>query len=132
PSEFYIWTHAYDLSGMSSVMLKVRVDADGVNTMSNDDNETYAGGGDVGPWISIPMTMRTLPNTQSALNAAANNGQINYFVTPPELADYWFVEISDANVPDFRDKLLDYYIEAADTRGNIHRSEIQHVYVEND
>lgn len=132
PSEFYIWTHAYDVSGMSSVTLKVRVDADGVNTMSNDENETYAGGGDVGLWVSIPMTMRALPNTQAALNAAANNGQINYFITPPELADYWFAEISDANVPNFRDKLLDYYIEAADTRGNIHRSEIQHVYVEDD
>ena len=28
PSEFYVWTHAYDVSGVSSVNLKVRVDAD--------------------------------------------------------------------------------------------------------
>ena len=83
PSESYIWTHAYDLNGVASVNLKVRIDNDGVNTMSNTQNETYAGGNDVGNWVTIPMIKRVLPNTQSALNAAANNGQINYFITPP-------------------------------------------------
>ena len=132
PSEFYIWTHAYDMSGISSIQAKVRLDADGVNTMASNHNETYAGGGEVGPWITLPMTKRTLPNSRAALNAAASNGQIDYFITPPELADYYFAKISDANVPGFRGKLLDYYIEAADTKGNVHRSEIQHVWVEND
>ncbi len=132
PSEFYVWTHAYDISGISSVNLKVRLDADGANAMATNDNETYAGGPGVGPWITIPMTRRALPNTQSELNAAANNGQINYFITPPELADYYFAKVSHANLPDFRGKLVDYYIEAADLPGNVHRSEIQHVFVEDD
>jgi hypothetical protein len=78
------------------------------------------------------MTKRPLPNTQAALNAAANNGQINYFITPPELADYYFAKIDDASLAGFRGKLLDYYIEAADTLGNVHKSEIQHVFVEDD
>lgn len=132
PSEFYIWTHAYDMSGISSISVKVRLDTDGANTMATNHNETYAGGTDVGPWVTIPMTRRALPNTRAALNAAAGNGQIDYFITPPELADYCFVKISDANLPGFRGKLLDYYIEAADAKGNVHRSEIQHVWVEND
>lgn len=132
PSEFYIWTHAYDVSGVESVTLKVRIDADGVNAMSSVHNETYAGGSEVGSWISIPMTKRVLPNDQTSLNAAANNGQINYFITPPELADYYFVRITDANVSDFRNKLLDYYIEAEDELGNVHKSDIQHVFVEDD
>jgi chitodextrinase len=132
PSEFYIWTHAYDLSGVVSVNLKVRVDADGVNTLSSNQNETYAGGAEVGSWISIPMTKRVLPNSQAALNAAANNGQINYFITPPELADYYFAKISNLNLPGFRGKLLDYYIEATDGKNNPHKSEIQHVFVEDD
>lgn len=130
PSEFYVWTHAYDLSGVQSVQLKVRIDNDGVNTLSNNQNETHAGGGDVGPWISLPMTKRALPNSTSALNAAANNGQINYFITPPELADYYFAKITDANVPGFKGKLLDYRVEATDEKGNVHKSEIQHVFVE--
>lgn len=132
PSEFYIWTHAYDLSGVASCNLKVRLDNDGTNTMANTQNETYAGGPDVGSWVTVPMVKRALPNTQSTLNAAANNGQINYFITPPELADYYFAKITNATLPGFRGKLIDYYIESADTRGNVHKSEIQHVFVEDD
>jgi hypothetical protein len=132
PSEFYIWTHAYDISGITSINVRVRIDNDGVNTMANDHNETYAGGSDVGAWITLPMTKRVLPSTRTELNAAANNGEIDYFITPPELADYYFVKITDANVPEFRGKLLDYYIEAADAQGNVSKSDIQHVYVEDD
>lgn len=132
PSEFYIWTHAYDLSGITSVNLKVRIDGDGTNPLADNQNETYNGGEDVGTWITIPMTQRALPKTQAALNTAANNGQINYFIEPPELADYYFAKITNANVIGFREKLLDYYVEATDSEGNVHKSEIQHVYVEDD
>jgi hypothetical protein len=131
-SEFYIWTHAYDVSGIASINAKVRIDNDGANTLANNQNETYAGGSDVGSWITIPMTKRVLPKTRSELNAAANNSQIDYFITPLEVADYYFVKITDANVSDFRGKMLDYYIEATDNRGNTHKSDIQHVWVESD
>ena len=134
PSDFYIWTHAYDVSGVQSVNLKVRVSNTGVNSLANNDNETYLGGSSVGQWITIPMTKRVLPNTRTALNAAANNGQIDYFITPPVLADYYFAKITDANVTGFRGKLLDYYIEATDNsiNHNPSKSDIQHVFVEDD
>lgn len=132
PSEFYVWTHAYDISGIASTQLKVRLDNDGTNSMASNQNETYAGGSEVGTWITIPMTKRVLPNTQTTLNAAANNSQINYFITPPELADYYFAKVTNANLPDFRGKLVDYYIESTDSKNNIHKSDIQHVFVEDD
>lgn len=132
PSEFYIWTHAYDVSGIFSLNLKIRIDNDGINPLDSKHNELYAGGNEVGEWITIPMTRRALPNTQEDLNTAANNGQINYFIQPPELADYYFARISNNKVPGFRGKLLDYYIEATDNLGNLHQSEIQHVFVEDD
>jgi hypothetical protein len=100
--------------------------------MGNDQNETYAGGSDVGSWVSIPMTKRVLPKTRTELNAAANNGQIDYFITPPELADYYFAKITNSSLAGFRGKLLDYYIEATDARGNVSKSEIQHVFAEDD
>ena len=137
-SEFYIWTHAYDVSGIQSINVKVRIDNDGVNSMANTHNETYAGGSDVGQWITIPMTKRVLPKTRSELNAKADNGQIDFVVFDPAywpnpiIADYYFVKITDQNVPGFRGKLLDYYIEATDTRGNVEKSDIQHVWVEHD
>ena len=128
-SDFYVWTHAYDVSGIpdGGMVLKVRRDKDGVNSMSSTHNETYAGGSDVEGWISIPMTKRVLPSTREALNAAANNSQIDYFITPVAIADYYF-----AKVTQFRDALVDYYIEAQDTKGNAYKSDIQHVYVVGD
>lgn len=131
-SDFHIWTHAYDVSGIQSTALKVRLDNDGSNPMSDNQNETYAGGAGVGSWVTIPMTKRILPKTRAELNAAANNGQIDYFITSPELADYYFAKITNTNLAGFRGKLLDYYIESTDTRGNTSKSEIQHVFVEDD
>lgn len=122
PSDFYIWTHVHDVSGVNQVTLKVRVDADGVNTLSNNQNETYAGGGDVGAWKSLPMTSRTLPT-----HDPTNDNKINFFMTPVAMANYYFAKVNG-----YRGKLLDYYIEAVDSRGNVHKSDIQHVYVEDD
>ena len=38
--DFTVWTFAYDTSGLASVNLKWRVDADGVNSASTTENET--------------------------------------------------------------------------------------------
>jgi hypothetical protein len=140
PSWFYIWTHAYDLNGIpdGNVKLKVRIDNDGVNPLASNQNETYAGGNEVGDWVTINMTKRVLPKTRTALNAAAANGQIDYFVFDPAfwanpvIADYYFAKIDDTSLPGFRDKLVDYYIESTDALGNVSKSEIQHVWVVND
>jgi hypothetical protein len=133
-SEFYIWTHAYDLSGIpnGNVRIKIRIDADGTNPVNSNQNETYAGGSEVGQWVTIPMSKRELPKTREALNAAAANSQIDYFlpVQADAVADYYFAKINDANLSGFRSKLLDYYIEATDSKGNISKSEIQHVWVD--
>ncbi|NCZ53616.1 MAG: fibronectin type III domain-containing protein [Verrucomicrobia bacterium] len=139
-SEFYVWTHAYDVSGITSIVLKIRKDNDGMNSMASHVNEVYdpaavgLNASEVGSWISIPMTKRILPSTASALTAAANNSQIQYFsqAVSPVVADYYFAKITDANVPTFRGKLLDYYIEATDARGNLSKSDIQHVFVVDD
>jgi hypothetical protein len=133
-SEFYIWTHAYDVSGITSIAVKVRTDNDGVNPLASNQNETYAGGAEVGSWVSIPMTKRILPQTAADLTAAANNSKIAYFegARSPVVADYYFARIDNSRLPDFRGKLLDYYIEATDARNNTSKSEIQHVFVEDD
>ena len=133
-SDFYIWTHAYDLNGIpdGNVKLKIRLDADGTNPLGSNQNETYAGGSEVGQWVTIAMTKRELPKTREALNAAAANSQIDYFlpVQPDAVADYYFAKINDTTLPGFRSKLLDYYIEATDSKGNVSKSEIQHVWVD--
>ena len=122
PSDFYIWTLAYDLAGLNQVTLKIRVDADGVNSLGDNANEVYAGGAGVGSWISIPMNVRAMPK-----NDPTGNSNLRFFVLPDKIADYCW-----AKVTGYRNKLLDYYIEATDAKGNVAKSDIQHVYVEDD
>lgn len=127
PSDFYIWTHVFDVSNVQNVTLRVRVDNDGTNTLANNQNEVFAGGPDVGDWIDIPMLKRVLPRGNPTANA-----NLNFFIQPDYMADYYFAKITHQNVPDFRGKLLDYYVVATDGRGNVSTSDIQHVFVEND
>jgi hypothetical protein len=121
-SDFYIWTLAYDVSGVQNVTLKIRVDADGINPLTDNANETYAGGNGVGSWISIPMTRRAMPT-----NDPTGNPNLNFYVKPNQISDYCW-----AKVTGYRGVLLDYYIESSDTKGNLAKSAIQHVYVEDD
>lgn len=43
-SDFYVWTFAYDVSGIDSVMFYYRKDLDGVNPLHETSNEVYHSG----------------------------------------------------------------------------------------
>ena len=113
-SDFEVWTYVYDVSGVTAVTLKYRVDLDGNNPLASTQNETYAGGGEVGPWISIPMTI------SSEAPRPANILAPTYRATR-----YAAMIVGEEDV------LLDYYVEATDGQGNLTRTDIQHVYVGN-
>ena len=53
--DFYVWTFAYDASGIDTVRLRYRIDLDGQNPLGSIQNETYAGGAEVGAWQAMPM-----------------------------------------------------------------------------
>ncbi len=114
--DFWIWTFAYDVSGISTVTLKYRVDAD---QSVADENMTYAGGAGVGAWQALPMTQRVFPKGNFF-----NDPSINFFVLPIYIADQYHVEVTG-----LRETLIDYYVEAVDARGFVKRSPIQHVYI---
>lgn len=119
PSDFYVWTHIFDVSGVSNVTLFVRSDADGMNPIADNANELYAGGAGVGGWVSIPMNKRVMPTGNFY-----NDPQISFFMLPTAMADeYWAQVVGYTNV------LLDYYVQAVDARGNTNQSDIQHVWV---
>lgn len=111
PSDFEVWTYAYDVSGLTDVTLKYRLDADGVNPLDSTHNETYAGGDEVGEWIEIDM---------SSSDVAPPSG----ILAPRERALRYGAMIEGVN-----DALVDYYVEATDALGNVQRTDIQHVYV---
>lgn len=109
-ADMLVWTYVYDHAGLSRVELKYREDLDGVNSISDSDNETYTGGPGVGEWQSITMTGSAI--------AAQTNPQ------PLYKAEEYRAEISGK-----KEVLLDYYVEAEDLYGNIARSPVQHVWI---
>jgi hypothetical protein len=117
--DFTVWTFVHDVSGTPSVVLKYRLDDDGANPLSSNANELYAGGAGVGAWQSVAMTRRAFP----AGNVYGNPG-IDFTEMPTAIADQWHAQVAGV-----RSKLVDYYIEATDARGNVRRSPIQHVWV---
>jgi len=117
-SDFHVWTFVYDVSGVNTVTLKYRIDTDGLLPAGSVHNSTYAGGADVGEWISLPMTIRPL------LPDPTSDPELNFFIKPQAKADLAYSEIAG-----LKDKLIDYYVEAVDAKGNTTRSQIQHVYI---
>lgn len=117
--DFWIWTFAHDVSGMGSVTLKYRIDDDGVRGLNSAANDTYAGGAGVGAWQSVNMTARAFPTGN-----VYNNPTIDFFELPQQMATQYHTQLVG-----IRSKLVDYYIEAVDVRGNVRKSPIQHVYV---
>ncbi|MCC6320669.1 MAG: hypothetical protein IT438_04440 [Phycisphaerales bacterium] len=122
--DFWVWTFIHDVSGIPAggVTLKYRIDADGhmpAISASAADNETYAGGAGVGAWQSLAMTRRAFP-----AGNLLNDPSINFFELPTHIADQYHIELTG-----LRSVLIDYYVEAIDTRGNVKRSPIQHVWI---
>jgi len=109
-SKVSIWTYAFDLNGLSSVTLKYRLDNDGVIPVRSPANETYSGGQGVGEWQSIPMTGTYIAARTTPM--------------PSFKAKEYYASILNLN-----NQLIDYYVEAVDSVGNVTKSVIQHVKV---
>ena len=107
-SDFWVWTYAYDVSGITNVSLLLRVD--GTNPPTSDQFKTYAGGPLTGAWQTSNMTRRVTPPVIG--------------VTPQYIADYYYAKVSGIS-----NAFVDYYVSATDTHGNTYKSPIQHVWV---
>uniref|UniRef100_A0A832HYW7 Carbohydrate binding module family 25 domain-containing protein n=1 Tax=Eiseniibacteriota bacterium TaxID=2212470 RepID=A0A832HYW7_UNCEI len=117
--DFWVWTFVHDVSGVDTVVLRYRLDLDGVNPLASIQNDTYAGGPEVGPWQTLPMTRRAFP-----AGDVFNLPEIDFTVMPSHIAEQW-----SAHVTGLDSVLVDYYVEATDVHGNVRRSPIQHVWV---
>lgn len=107
-SDFWVWTYAYDVSGVTSATLFFRVN--GTNPPTSDQFKTYAGGALAGAWQSSNLTKRVVAPILG--------------VTPQFIADYFYAKVGGVS-----NAFVDYYVAATDARGNIGKSPIQHVWV---
>src|ERR1039458_7058936 len=107
-SDFWIWTYGYDVSGITNVSLQLRLN--GTNPPTSDQFKTYAGGALAGAWQTNAMTKRVVAPVTG--------------VTPEYIADYYYSKVTGIT-----NAFVDYYVSAADARGNLYKSPIQHVWV---
>ncbi|MBO6513883.1 MAG: hypothetical protein JJ974_07970, partial [Phycisphaerales bacterium] len=110
-SDFQVWTLVDDMSGLQSVNLKWRVDGDGVNPIASIQNETFAGGPEVGAWNTQDMSSAIVPTPAQSGSAIRKAMRFGSMITGQQ------------------DVLIDYYVQAIDTNGNVTNSDIQHVWV---
>lgn len=118
-ADFAVWTLAFDVSGIQSAVLKYRMDNDGVNPITSNQNETYAGGSEVGSWNALNMTEKIIPKEN-----VTNNPEVSFFMLPTEISKLYYAYVNGIS-----NKLLDYYVEVTDTKGNVTKTKIQHVWV---
>jgi hypothetical protein len=107
-TDFWIWTYAYDVSGITNATLFFRIN--GINPPVSDEFKTYAGGPGTGHWIASNLTLRVVPPTLG--------------VTPQYIADYYYAKVTGVT-----NAYVDYYVSATDRLGNTSQSPIQHVWV---
>lgn len=123
--DFWVWTFVFDVSGIDSVQFLYRIDADGYNTTENDQNETFAGGVDVGSWKALPMEMREFPAEN-----VFGDPDIDFFVMPHYIADEYYIHVTEQEIVDPGGVLIDYFVRAVDLKGYEERSDIFHLYVD--
>jgi hypothetical protein len=111
---FTVFTFIDDVNGLQSVKLKWRADLDGSNPLNETDNEVYATNtSKVSAWNEVTMTGDWYPTVKGP-----------QVPDPANRAQRYRAPISGQS-----SVLIDYFVEAVDTKGNISRSDIAHVWV---
>ncbi len=108
-TDFKVWSYVYDMSGLASVTLKYRTSS---SSKVSNDNKTYAGGSTVTAWsnvVMMPASITSITNPVPTYKADEYSGMIT----------------------GLKNKLVDYYIEAIDAKGNVKKSDIFSVWVGN-
>lgn len=133
---FGIYTYAYDTSGLANVKVKIRTHTSKRASASDNTFKVYdpaalqaAGVANIDPskvsaWTEYPMNVRNLSSDINGVDWQASSKAMLQKVPATEIGDLYYSYIAN-----YRDQLLDYYIEATDSKGNVTRSDIQQVYV---
>ncbi|KHL92446.1 alpha-amylase [Paenibacillus sp. IHB B 3415] len=133
---FSIYTYAFDTSGISDIKVKVRAHRDKTADAADNTFKVYDPAGlaaagisnidpaKVGAWTEYPMTVRDLSTDINGVDWQPSSKAIMQKVPATDIGNLYFSYISD-----YRDQLVDYYIEAKDAKGNVTKSDIQQVYV---
>ena len=131
---FAIYTYAYDVSDIEDIKVKIRVHT---NKSADPKDKTYqlydparhasdpnVNPDNVGEWVEYSMKERDLTPDINGVEWQPSGKETFEVVPANKIGDLYYTYFDN-----YRDQLLDYYIEATDTKGNVTKSEIQQVYV---
>ncbi len=131
---FAIYTYAYDVNGIANIVVKVRTHTgkriDPLDkTCRVYDPEALRADPQVDParvsdWVSYPMTRRNLTPDMNGVAWQPGSMETMAILPARKIGDLYYTYFHD-----YRDQILDYYVEAVDSLGNVTRTDIQHVYV---
>ncbi|MCD4784649.1 MAG: hypothetical protein K8T10_12580 [Candidatus Eremiobacteraeota bacterium] len=120
PSSFNVVTYAYDLNDIKSINVKYRKDADGI--LNRPEDFMYEGEG-VSTWDGkTSMINCGFPDLEN---------KPDVWVDPTIRADRYEAKIEPDIEENKEGEIIQYYVEAEDSKGNISRSPIRNVYVQN-
>ncbi len=135
-NNFAIYTYGFDVSGIQDIKVKIRrhtnkqADASDNSFRVYDPVTLHAQGvpnidpSRVGNWVEYSMTRRDLTPEMNGVDWQAATKETMQILPAQLIGDLFYAYIGD-----YRDELIDYYIEAVDANGNVTKSEIQQVYV---
>lgn len=135
-SDFAVYTYAYDVSGIASMKVMIRPHTSTNIDASDDTYKVYDPASmvgkpglsitpsNVGAWVAYPMQVRDLKPVMNGVDWVQPTKDTLQVLPAQEIGNLYY-----AYLHNYRNQLLDYYVEATDTKGNGTRSEIQQVYV---
>jgi chitodextrinase len=134
-NSFGIYTYAFDANGIETIKLKVRTHRDKFESASDNTSKVYdpalmASRGisnidvnKVSAWTDYAMTKRDLKPEINGTDWQSSTATMQK-VPVSDIGDMYYSYLNE-----YRDQLVDYYIEATDSKGNVTKSDIQSVYV---
>lgn len=134
--DFAIYTYAYDVSGIASAKLKIRTHTSNTINASDDTYKVYDPAANVGKsglsitpsnvgaWQTYTMQTRDLRPVMNGVAWNAATRDTLAVLPAQEIGNMYYAYLSN-----YRNQLLDYYIEMTDGKGNVTNSEIQQVFV---
>ncbi len=122
--DFYVWTFVYDVSGVTEVNFRYRIDLDGQNPLGDQTNEVYADGPGVTTWRTLPMQARAFPTGN-----VYNDPAIDFFELPQYIADEYWIHVNEPELVAEGNVLIDYYVEATDGHSQVKRSPLRHTWI---
>ncbi|NNM68314.1 MAG: alpha-amylase [Spirochaetales bacterium] len=135
-THFVIYSYVYDVSGVSNVQLMVRTHSSTNIDASDDTFKVYDPAAlqgtpglnitpsNVSAWTSYPMEMRNYRQVMNGVPWVPTDQATMAVLPAQETGQLYYCYLNQ-----YKDQLLDYYIQATDTRGNVTRSKIQTVMV---